>query len=180
MKHPRFERTERRDPLRVVPLLLPRAWRGPAEPWEIQRGYRLRVVDPATVVLTLGALDKSGPPTTLSHASGPGEESLVVLVAPTGPTRKGVQSARELAVADRSCLLILSDRRQVQSYGEVRREIGQALRGGDFPAAWILDDMPQVDFRGLPYFTVERSLRQLGRVGRRLKRWAGYRRLIPW
>lgn len=183
MSHPRSPHPERRDPLRVVPLLLPRSWRGPVHPWEIQRGFRMRVLGDALAVLTLGAPDKSGPATTLQHAPGPGEESLVVVLAPSGPSPEVLQAARELPAREGwrpACLLILSDRRQLPSYRATRHEIGRALRGGDFPAAWVLDDMPEVDFRGLPFFSVERSLRQLARVGRRLGRWAGYRRLIPW
>lgn len=181
--NPRFAPAERRDLLRVVPLLLPRAWRGPEAPWEIQRGFRLRVVSPEVLVLTLGAPRDKAPGQALQAAPGTGEESFLVLPAPLGASAEALALARRLPAEEGwrpACLLVLSDRLQLASYGGARRDLRAGLRGADFAAAWILDEMPTVDFRGLPYFTVERSLRQLGRIGRRLARWAKYRRLLPF
>ncbi len=184
MSHPRLEQAGRRDSLRVVPLGLPRSWKGPQAPWEIdQRGYRLRVLGPELVCLTLGAPGPRSPGGALSRSPGPGEEALLIVPAPSGPAAETLAQARELPGQEGwapACLLVLSDRRQLPSYSHTRRDLGRALRGSGFPAAWILDDLPQVEFRGQPYFTVERSLRQLGRIGRRLARWAKYRRLLPW
>lgn len=180
---PRFTPAERPDSLRVAPLRLPRSWRGPEAPWELRRGYRLRVPDPAVLVLTLGAPGAKAPGQALLPTPGPGEEALLVLPAPGGPAPEALELARRLPRDEGwrpACVLVLSDRRQVPSYGATRRELVRAMGGEDFAAAWILDEMPTVDFRGLPYFTVERSLRQLDRVGRRLARWARYRRLLPW
>lgn len=174
----------RRDLLRVVPLVLPRSWRGPQAPWEIdRRGFRLRVLGPDLLALTLGKPGPKPPGGVLSRAPGPGEETLLIVPAPKGPPTEALEAARRIPQEEGwspACLLVLSDREQLTSYSRARRDLGRALRRAAFPAAWVLDQSPQVDFRGLPYFTVERSLRQLGRVGRRLERWARWRRLWPW
>ena len=184
MSHPRQAPAERRDPLRVVPLSLPRSWKGPEGPWEIdRRGYRLKVLGPELVALFLGAPEAKEPGRALATSPTRGEEALLVVPAPRGPSAETLEALRKVPQEEGwtpSCLLVLSDRSQLASYRATRRSLGQALRGAGFPAAWVLDESPSVDFRGLPYFTVERSLRQLGRIGRRLARWARYRRLLPW
>ncbi len=184
MSHLRQSPDRRRDLLRVTPLVLPRSWRGPQAPWEIdQRGFRLRILGPDLLALTLGAPGPKTPGGALSRKPGPGEETLLVVPAPKGPPPEALEAARSVPQEEGwtpACLLVLSDREQLPSPPRARRELGRALRGAGFAAAWVLDASPQVDFRGLPYFTVERSLRQLGRVGRRLERWARWRRLWPW
>ena len=43
------------------------------------------------------------------------------------------------------------------------------------PVLQVFQNIPEAD-----YFSVEKSLFQLGRVGRRLLRLGKYRRLLPW
>lgn len=158
------------DRLKVAPLNLPRGWPGPTRPWEIERGFRLRVVSPEVLVIHLGAAAEGARP-----GPGPGEEALVLVLAPEDPRAEVVAAAAGLPRAEgweAGALLVLSDDRRLdRPFGRLRRELKGAAAG--LAAFWVLQEMPY------DYFTAEHTLRQLGRVGRRAARWARWRRWLP-
>ena len=165
--------------LRLQILHHPREAWGPQGPWELWRGFRLEVLSESLLALTLGATseaDARGDP--LRPDTGPGEETLLVVPAPMGPSVEAVEEAALVTGWTPSAALLLSDDQQLR--GPDARALRQAARRASWPVVWVLQEMPSEPYRGLDFFNVEQSLCQLGRIGRRLSRRVRWRRWLPW
>ncbi|MBI3925884.1 MAG: hypothetical protein HY319_10115 [Armatimonadetes bacterium] len=172
-----------KPPLELRYLHLPRSAQLPQAHWELSRGFRLRVVEPHVLVLTLGAASATASD-PLARAPASGEESLVLLPAPRGPDERMLEKAIELPRDEDWCpaaVLLLSDPRQL---GEPIRKLERALRptarSSPWLVVWVLQEMPDGFRRGLDFFNVERVLHQLGRISRRIQQRMTWRRRLPW
>lgn len=154
------------EPLKLAILGHPRRHPGPHAPWELHRGYRLRVLGPDLLVLFLNPGGE-----VLSPTPQPGEEALLLLFVPEGPEPGALEQACALCREEGwepDCLLVLSDPAQLR-----RRPTGKVPR--EILAVQVLQPLPPPGF-----FSTEKVLYQLGRIGSRLRRRCRWRRYLPW
>ena len=146
--------------------------------WELERGFHLQILGPSFFELNLRPRESSEHPSLslLPDASSLGVTRLLLWhKAISDDDWSGF--AELLAEKSRwRAGLILS---HFQQRGPVLREhLGRR-------ALWACLDCPVVQIFGRTppaddYFTVEKNLFCLGRVGRRLERYARWRRRLPW
>lgn len=148
------------------------------EDWELERGFHLQVVGKDLFELTLAARSskiKSLPlwPDSNTH----GQERFLVWHCPGDYAPE--------SFADYIAQLKLSEQIQVGLILSHSKERPKAVL--DFPKyrnLWNSVEQPVLqifqDFPPKSYFSVESSLFELGRVGRRLLKLSKWRRLMPW
>ena len=142
--------------------------------WELERGFHLQVLAESMFELNLrraGAVS-----TPLPLLGGPAEVDRL-LVWQKSPKDGDWQSFSTLLRSGQpwQAALILSPIAQrgsaLSSYFSPRTHTA----GAPCPVVEVFQETPAAAF-----FTVEKNLFALGRVGRRLQRYAGMRRLLPW
>ncbi len=162
----------------------PRRARGPRCPWELERGFRLRIVKRDLLLLFLGGETVAeGEPVCTGVQSG--EELLVVIPATLGPDERQLESALSYISAaglEPQAVLILSDPQQMNMpEHKVLPKLKLVVKRFDsfFLVVWVLQEMPPV-VEELDFFNVEQVLHQLGRISRRLARRVSWRSKLPW
>ena len=163
--------------LHVITHRLPRACKAGAD-WELERGFYLEVVGEDLFEFTLAARSPQTNSLPLwADANTEGQERFLIWHSPRNYKPEEFET---FATA-------LNERPQVAiglilSHSSRR---GQALL--DFPKyrrVWRSVNQPVLqifqDYPPKTYFAVEKSLFDLGRVGRRLKKLSKIRRLMPW
>lgn len=147
--------------------------------WELERGFQISVLGEEYFEFILGPREmKQGtPPSLVSRDFQDDEERFLIWHVPGRYDPGKLEEFRDMLAArpDIHIGLILSR----------SDERTRALT--DYPryrAMWSKLEQPVLQvFQKIPeaqYFSVEKSLFQLGRVGRRLIRLGKYRRLLPW
>jgi hypothetical protein len=148
--------------------------------WELERGFHLEVLSDSLFELNLRPRARSAdgvatlPILSSSHSTG--LSKLLVWQKCAQDEDGWVEFAQTLA-ADKpwQAGLILSASAErgpaVSSYLKRRAH----WSGLNCPVVQIFQDSPAPAF-----FTVEKNLFSLGRVGRRMERYAGVRRWLPW
>ncbi len=181
MKHRTFKPPEPRR-LDLEFLHHPRSYEGPENPWEIHRGFRIRVLTRKVLAMFLGQ-----PPnycSLLSLYPEPGEDSFLVLPAPLDPQGSDLAMGLGLAAEEGwlpEVTLILSDDQQLtRPYRTVKRELKSVIpRDHEGLVIWVLQEMPGELCGEMDFFNPEQSLHQLGRIGRRVARRGRWRRFLP-
>lgn len=144
--------------------------------WELERGFHLQVL--AESMFELNLRRAGGPAETalpLKGEAGAGLDKL--LVWQKAPADSDWEAFGRLLKGGKpwQAALILSPSAQrgtaLSSYLKPRAH----TRGASCPVVEIFQDSPAASF-----FTVEKNLFVLGRVGRRLQRYASARRWLPW
>ncbi len=178
MSHQEWEKSPFGCRLRVIIHRLRR--NSPASlDWEIERGFLLTVLDENLFELILRPRDSTKSPTTLpllDEAPALGvDRFLIWQKAPRDEEGWEAFSSQLRARTGLTAGLILSSdvehTKALRSYRR-RRAIWHGI---DTPVLQIFQNTPTASF-----FTVEKNLFFLGRIGRRLNRLAGLRRLLPW
>lgn len=147
--------------------------------WELERGFHLQVVGADFFALTLRAREETAGPTLplLDSAKSAGQERFLIWHCP-GKYRSDRLSefAETLACKYPDHIgLILShtrDRQRALLDFATHRLLWNKLQR---PVIQVFQDYPSTRF-----FAVEKSLFDLGRVGRRLRKLSKIRRLMPW
>jgi hypothetical protein len=162
--------------LHVLAHRLPRDCRE-GHDWELERGFHLEVLGENTFSLILASPEASDDPSPhlLSNTHRKGQDRFVIWHCPGEYQPEKFQDFADL-LAERSGIgLILSQ----------TTERAQALL--DYPkyrGLWKQTQQPVLQiFQDLPdsrFFTVEKCLFSLGRIGRRLVKMGRLRRLMPW
>jgi hypothetical protein len=167
--------------LKVHILRWPPAWRGPIEPWELTRGFRVEVLDRSLLWMALGGPESSDQ-RLLEAVKRPGEEGLLLLPAPSGPSEQDLQGTDKVleGFPEADVLVLLSDGRRLASPRKQLSGLRARFKGRSLAVVWVWQDMPAELCDGLDFFNVEQNLHQLGRIGRRLVRQARWRRFLPW
>ena len=162
--------------LHVVAHRLPRGCRQ-GQDWEIERGFHLEVLGEDTFRLTLAARDGS-PESGLSLLSAPdttGQDQFLIWHCPGKYRPDKFQDFAQLLSGHSGVGLILSQcderARALLDYPKYRGLWKQAEQ----PVLQVFQDLPDSRF-----FTVEKCLFNLGRIGRRLVKMGRLRRLMPW
>lgn len=146
--------------------------------WELERGFHLQLLGPSLFELNLRPRESSGCQTLrlLPGASSLGVTRLLVWHKAASDDdwsafAKLLQEAQSWRAG-----LILSHFQQ--RGGVLREHLGRRALWASIgcPVVHIFQRTPPVE----DYFTVEKNLFCLGRVGRRLERYARWRRRLPW
>ncbi|MGE0488599.1 MAG: hypothetical protein AB7S38_05260 [Vulcanimicrobiota bacterium] len=154
----------------------PRQADGPSDHWELQRGYRLRVVGSDSLVLYLGpATGQELQGELMGVAPLSGEEALLLVLASQTASAGKLEAA--LQVCDREgwnprAVLVLWDSHQATTTD--RPGLKKAARG-DRLVVLVDQEMPPESF-----FNPEQVLHQLGRISRRIQRRVAWRRHLPF
>jgi hypothetical protein len=145
--------------------------------WEIERGFHLEVLGESFFELNLRPRTHSASEVTLPilQSSAAGVSKLLVWQKRLQDEQGWAEFAEALSQKPWRAGLILcnsAERRSAMSSYFSRRAYWAGL---SFPVVQIFQDSPTATF-----FTVEKNLFALGRIGRRMERYAGWRRWLPW
>ncbi len=166
--------------LHILTHRLPRDCRAGSD-WELDRGFHLGVLDDNLLEFTLNSRDQgqNGPtlPLLTQNATVHGQDRFLVWNCPGRyQPERFAHFAKELQ--ERSDLQIgiilsqTSERSQVLlDFPKYRR----VWKRTNKPVLHVFQDFPESG-----YFSVEKSLFDLGRIGRRLLKLSKIRRLLPW
>ena len=145
--------------------------------WELERGFHLSVLGEDTFLLTLAARE-SGEELTLSLCTdkpNPHLTKFVIWHCPGSYQPERFEEFAELVNEEGGVGLILSQTseraRATLDYPKYRGLWKHVQR----PVIQVFQELP--DSR---YFTVEKCLFSLGRIGRRVRKMGRLRRLMPW
>lgn len=148
--------------------------------WEIERGFHLEVLAEDRFQLTLAARNRSGQSESLPFRPGTDQTGRQSFLVWHCPGRYNCSRFEEFAGT-----LVEHPEVEVGLILSHTSERAQALL--DYPkfrGLWRGVEQPVLqvfcDFPDSSYFTVERNLFHLGRIGRRLIRLGKWRRLMPW
>ncbi len=142
--------------------------------WALERGFHLQLLSSELFVLRLA--DETKNSEIFPEEQPDGSTRFLLWQLPDDQSLKQLpqflHTLRESSPWEAA--LILGHIRDSKSalWREIRR--GGALRGLGFPVVGVHQDRPPSDF-----FTVEKNLFHLGRIGRRLRRYAKLRNLLP-
>ena len=148
--------------------------------WELERGFHLSVLGSDFLEFTLASrMEKSENPSLplIQTSDNQGQDSFLIWHCPGLYTPERFQEFADLAKekSHMNCALILSHtsehRRALMDYPSYRH----LWKAVDKPVLQVFQDFPTAS-----YFTVEKNLFDLGRIGRRLSRLGKIRRLMPW
>ena len=148
--------------------------------WELERGFHLSVLGSDFLEFTLASRGEKSEKPCLPLMEGfdnQGQDSFLIWHCPGLYTPDRFQEFADLAKENShlSCALILSHT------SEHRRAL---LDYPSYRGLWKTVEQPVLqvfqDFPTPSYFTVEKNLFDLGRIGRRLNRLGKIRRLMPW
>lgn len=178
----RFQPLEPRR-LKLHFLHYPRSFQGPNKEWELHHGFRIRILARNILSLCVGR-----PPTEsdlLSCKPEVGETSFLLIPAPHGPNPEDLALGLELASKEGwspQVTLILSDDQHLSAKpGPTRRALKMVIpKSHNGLVLWVWQQMPAELCDGLDFFNAEQILHQLGRIGRRVKRRARWRKLLPF
>ena len=149
--------------LHVLAHRLPRSSRE-GQDWELERGFQLEVLGENTFHLTLASREDSGR-----------QDRFVIWHCPGRYQPEKFQNFADLLKERDGIGIILSQTaertRAVLDYPKYRGLWKQASQ----PVIQVFQDFPDSRF-----FTVEKTLFNLGRVGRRVVKMGRIRRLLPW
>ncbi len=173
---PDFSKSPFGRSLRLLAHRLPRKSKE-GQDWELERGFHLSVLGEETFSLTLAGR-QSGEKLTLSLCTDTRDaelENFVIWHCPGKYRPERFEEFAELVREQDSIGLILSQTSEhtratldYPKYRGVWREVTT-------PVIQVFQDIP--DAR---YFTVEKCLFSLGRIGRRVRKLGRIRRLMPW
>jgi hypothetical protein len=154
---------------------LPRAITAPLD-WELERGFHLRLLSDALFELSLrprGPTDSATLPLLKPDVSG----VCRLLIWHKDPQDERWQAFSEQLTSPTAWqgALILSPSQQRRTAWASWARRRRASVGAACPVVELFQDSPPATF-----FTVEKNLFVLGRVGRRVERYARFRRLWPW
>lgn len=163
-------------------LHYPKTYAGPQSEWELHRGFRIRVLSRNCLALFIGQPPSDS--TLLSRCPEEGEDSFLLLPAPSGVDPKDLEQGFQIANEEGwspQVSMILSDGRRLQgstrkTKAALRKAIPKAHPG---LVLWVWQEMPGELCQGMDFFNSEQILHQLGRMGRRVSRRAKWRRFLP-
>ena len=147
--------------------------------WELERGFQLSVLSDEHFEFILAPRDMKlgSPPSLLSREFQEQEERFLIWHAAGSYDSSRLEEFRDLLAARPEVpiglILSRSDER-TRALADYPRYRGLWAKL-EQPVLQVFQNIPEAD-----YFSVEKSLFQLGRVGRRLLRLGKYRRLLPW
>lgn len=145
--------------------------------WELDRGFHLQVLDESLFELNLRPRDFTSRKTLtlLPNASLEGQSRFLVWQRSTSDHNWSEFATRLKSSEGWRAGLILShlNQRGAIICGHLR--LHRHWAGVDFPVVHLFQRTPPAE----DFFTVEKNLFVLGRVGRRLQRYAKFRRLLP-
>lgn len=144
--------------------------------WELERGFHLQVLADSIFELNLR---RSGAPADialpLTGAASDGLDTLLIWQkSPADNDWEGFSRWLRGGKPWRAALILSPSSQHgaaLSSYLGPRSH----TKGAPCPVVEVFQDSPPASF-----FTVEKNLFVLGRVGRRLQRYAGLRRWLPW
>lgn len=147
--------------------------------WELERGFHLQVVGADLFELSLKAREESEAPTLslLEGATLEGQDRFLILHCPHAYHRERLHSFAESLQAQfphHVGLILSHSSERFQSLIEYRHHRSN-WKNLTRPVIQVFQDYPEADF-----FSVEKSLFDLGRIGRRLQKLTKLRRLLPW
>ena len=175
--------SERR--LKLVALHHPSQYAGPVQDWELDRGFRLRVLTGDAFVLYLRSSQSQPPGDFLSKWALEGEESFLLLPAPSGQLAASLRRALDVLETEQwwpDTMLLMSDWSVKPAFAWRAGSDLKALLPAGLPSlvAWVFQEMPtERGADGLEYFTPEQTLYQLGRISRHVRRRCRWRRWLP-
>lgn len=145
--------------------------------WELERGFHLSVLGEETFSLTLAGR-QIGEGLTLSLCTDEQDtalETFVIWHCPGKYRPGGFEEFAELVKERNSVGLILSQTSERTKATLDYPKYRGVWKNVTTPVIQVFQDIP--DAR---YFTVEKCLFSLGRIGRRVRKLGRMRRLLPW
>jgi hypothetical protein len=164
--------------LHLLTHRLPRKCRA-GNDWDLDRGFHLEVLGSDILQFTLRARAESEASTVplLPGAEEAGQDRFLIWHCPGAyqPGRFGefADQLRSRQTANIGLILSQTDER-TQAMLDYPKYRG-VWKGLEQPVVQVFQDFPNVE-----YFTAEKSLFALGRIGRRLLKLSKMRRLLPW
>lgn len=164
--------------LTVLPLRLPPGSRADYS-WGLERGFHLEVIDEEIFALTLGPIGGTFEIEVPlhGHSDPSGVERLLLWHSPKRYRQAELQRFADLLRyrKNREIGVILSptDERWRGLFGMIFNR--SPWRGLERPVIHVFQDFPDHSF-----FSLEKNLAELGRIGRHLTKFARWRRLLPW
>jgi hypothetical protein len=151
--------------LKLITLHHPRLHPGPKADWELDRGFRLRVLTRDSLLLYLRSPQFAQAEDFLSRRPLAGEESFLLIPAPSGQLSRPFGEALDAMHKEGwwpDTILLMSDWKMRPSFPFPRcSELRAALPAG-LPSfvAWVFQEMPTELARGIDTFTPEQNLYQ--------------------
>lgn len=180
--NPRAYREPEVRRLKLHYLHHPRCYQHSSQPWELHRGFRIRVLTPHALALFVGQPPRDSD--LLSRRPEPGEDSFLILPAPHGASPLLLKEALSLCAGEGwapQVTLVLSDEKLLKEPPSGLRRALRAAVPKSYPglALWVWQEMPAPLRDDLDFFNAEQILHQLGRMGRRVARRMKWRRFLP-
>ena len=142
--------------------------------WELERGFHLRVLAESMFELNLRRTGATDTPLPLFGEPAQVDKLLVWQKSPKDGDWLTFSNLLKSGQPWQAALILCPSAQRgssLSSYFSLRTH----TVGAPCPVVEVFQETPTATF-----FTVEKNLFALGRVGRRLQRYAGMRRLLPW